>query len=239
MLRSQLSSRAVHARLPTALAELQSGWEIWLQFALEVGAIDREKQIELERRSVSALSEFALLQTPYHHASDPALRFVALLRAALAGGRAHVADRKGKVPESPEFWGWRRRPARRRWVPQGTHIGWVAGSDLFLEPSASYQVAQQMAGTERLPLSEQTLRHRLREHGLLAVGSAFRNPVELVDRESIWGEEASRIARPSGILFWATSSECIVIATICDEDLSHIPVHPGSKPGKNPRTKDR
>jgi hypothetical protein len=28
----------------------------------------------------------------------------------------------------------------------------------FLEPAVSYQVAQQMAGTERLPLSEQTLR---------------------------------------------------------------------------------
>jgi len=179
ILRSQLSGGAVHARLPAALAELQSGWEIWLQFAREVGAIDREKQNELERRSERALSEVALLQTPYHHASDPALRFVALLRAALAGGRAHVADRKGKVPESPEFWGWRRQPARGRWVPQGTRIGWVVRSDLFLEPSASYQVAQQMAGTERLPLSEQTLRHRLREHGLLASIDAGRQMLQV------------------------------------------------------------
>jgi hypothetical protein len=27
------SSLPVHARLPTTLAELQGGWEIWLQFA--------------------------------------------------------------------------------------------------------------------------------------------------------------------------------------------------------------
>ena len=47
-------------------------------------------------------------------------------------------------------------------------VGWLARSDLFLEPAASYQVAQQAAGLERLPVSEQTLRHRLREHGLLA-----------------------------------------------------------------------
>ena len=32
-------SMSVHARLPTTVAELQSGWEVWLQFAVEVGAI--------------------------------------------------------------------------------------------------------------------------------------------------------------------------------------------------------
>jgi hypothetical protein len=43
-----------------------------------------------------------------------------------------------------------------------------------LEPAASYEVAQQMAGAERLPVSAQTLRHRLREHGLLASVDAGR-----------------------------------------------------------------
>ena len=52
-------------------------------------------------------------------------------------------------------------------MPQGTRIGWVAGSDLYLEPEASYQVAQQLAGAERLAVSERTLRSRLRERGLL------------------------------------------------------------------------
>ncbi|MGO9262180.1 MAG: hypothetical protein ACLQU1_38640 [Bryobacteraceae bacterium] len=52
-------------------------------------------------------------------------------------------------------------------MPQGAHIGWVAGRDLFLEPAASYQVAQQLAGAERLGVSEQTLRYRLREGGFL------------------------------------------------------------------------
>lgn len=59
-------------------------------------------------------------------------------------------------------------------MPLGTRIGWVAENDLFLESAASYQVARQMAGTQRLPVSEQTLRHRLREHGLLATIDAGR-----------------------------------------------------------------
>jgi hypothetical protein len=166
-LRTQHQRGIVHARLPAALAELQSAWEIWMEFACEIGAIKTAERAELEKRSKQALQELAELQTQYHHARDPALRFVSLLRVALAGGQAHVADRRGRVPESPEVWGWRRKPTGRGWVPQGTRVGWVARSDLFLEPTASYQVAQQAAGTERLPVSEQTLRHRLREHGLL------------------------------------------------------------------------
>jgi len=39
---------------------------------------------------------------------------------------------------------------------------------LFLEPAASYRVAQALAGIERLRVSQQSLHQRLRESGLLA-----------------------------------------------------------------------
>jgi hypothetical protein len=164
-LRAQGYGRTVHARLPSALAELQAGWEIFLQFALEVGAIDRAEEKELEQRGGRALEELGVQQAKYQEASDPALRFVALLRGALMSGRAHVVDRQGRAPGEPAQYGWQCKG--RRWVPQGPRIGWVAGIDLYLEPAASYQVAQQLAGGERLAVSEQTLRCRLREHGLL------------------------------------------------------------------------
>ena len=47
-------------------------------------------------------------------------------------------------------------------------MGWISDGDVYLEPTVSYHVAQQMAGGERLAVSEQTLRHRLRTRGLLA-----------------------------------------------------------------------
>ena len=119
------------------------------------------------------MAELARLQAQYQQASDPALRFLSLLQAALAGGRAHVANPQGKVPDLPERWGWRRTSARA-WVGSGARIGWVASKDLFLEPTVSYQIAQQAARGERLPVSAQTLRHRLHEHGLLASIDAGR-----------------------------------------------------------------
>jgi hypothetical protein len=165
---------ASHARLPAALAELQGAWEIWLQFALEAGAVGSGEQVELAHRMSRALDELAVQQAPYQVANDPALRFVALLNAALAGGRAHVADRLGGPPEATSLWGWRRKPGGRKWEPCGACIGWVAGSDLYLDSSASYQAAQQAAGLERLAVSEQTLRRRLHGHGLLVTTDVGR-----------------------------------------------------------------
>ena len=53
-------------------------------------------------------------------------------------------------------------PAALAW-----RIGWVSGGDLFLEPRASYDVAQEMAGPELLPMGEQVIRNRLRQRGFL------------------------------------------------------------------------
>jgi hypothetical protein len=144
----------------------QLSFEIWLRFAIELGAITEAERNRLQRRGEKTLDELAVLQAPYHRNNDPAVRFLFLLQTALASGGAHVADRRGRAPDLSERWGWPKLRGRAS-VPQGKRIGWVAGSELFLEPAASYEVAQQMAGTERLPVSAQTLRRRLREHGLL------------------------------------------------------------------------
>ena len=161
-------SSAIHARTPAAVAELRSAWEIFLQFALEANAITLEEKEELGKGAERALAEVAALQARYQQTGDPALSFIGDLRLALATGVAHLADRSGRAPESAKGWGWRWRGAGRRWIPMGTRIGWLVGADVFLDAAASYRVAQKAVGAERLAMSEQTLRRRLHERGLLA-----------------------------------------------------------------------
>jgi hypothetical protein len=108
---------------------------------------------------------------------DPALRFVALLKAALSCGRAHVADPRGKPPAEATLWGWQQKQSGRRWIAQGIRIGWIADTDLYLDSAVSYQTVQEMAGSERLSVSEQSLRQRLRQVGLLASIDAGRGMV--------------------------------------------------------------
>jgi len=169
---------AAHPRLPGALADLQSAFEIWLQFALESGAISASEREALRDRCIKALGELLALQAPYHLAANPALRFLSLLRTGFAIGRAHLTNRQGGMPPSPAVWGWRAKPSGR-WTPQGAKVGWLVGSDLLLNPGISYQIAQQMAGADRLPISEQALRRSLREHGLLASVDAGRGMLQV------------------------------------------------------------
>ncbi len=155
-----------HARTPGMLGELQAGFELLLEFAGEIGAITADQWEALPARAWDALAAVGAAQAAYQQASDPALRFLALLKAALAARCAHVADRAGEAPQHPDRWGWRH--AVQGWRPVGVRIGWIEADDLYLEPHVSYRVAQEQAGTERLPVSERTLRARLNERGLLA-----------------------------------------------------------------------
>lgn len=71
-LRGRALATASHARLPTTLAELQTGWEIWLEFAREAGAIGEEEQIGLAFRGSQALAELVPLQASYQLADGTA-----------------------------------------------------------------------------------------------------------------------------------------------------------------------
>jgi hypothetical protein len=156
-----------HARTPVALAELQAAWEIFLQFAQQAGGASEGEQQLLRQRGERALDQLAAGQGSYQSAGDAALHFLALLRAAVRGGRAHVVDRSGRRPANASQWGWRPKVSGHGWVARGGCIGWLSETDLFLDPRTSYEAARTQAGAAGLDISAQSLRHRLRQRGLL------------------------------------------------------------------------
>ncbi len=159
---------ATHARTPEIVANLQAGFETFLEFALESGAIDAAEREQLASACWEALREAAAEQAKHQAATEPTARALEVIRALLTSGRAHFEARGGGKPDrSPESCGWR---LDGDWSPLGECIGWVDGDDLYLEPMAAYrsvQVAGRDSG-EGLPVSLQTLKKRLREKGLLA-----------------------------------------------------------------------
>ena len=190
-----------HARAAEALAELQAGMEMYLQFAEHADALGSPAREELEARMAEALAELAQRQNPFQEAGDAASRFVAGLRAALASGRAHVADRQGRAPEEAGAWGWERKGRGKAWRPQGVGIGWVVGSELYLDSVASYRVVQEAAGGAGQGLSEQSLRQRLR--GLLASTDTARQLLRV--RRVLGGAARPVLHLRAGELFGATA----------------------------------
>jgi hypothetical protein len=168
-LRTRTASSAAHARTPEIIAELQAGFEVYLEFAEQVRAIRVVEREQLADQCWKALGEAAATQAKHQSASEPTARFLNLLRGCMASGEAHLAARSGIQPErSPESCGWR-LDSYQHWLPLGHCVGWVDGENIYLEPSVAYRVAQAAAREigEALSVSEQTLKKRLREKGLL------------------------------------------------------------------------
>jgi hypothetical protein len=167
-LRILMQSEAGHARTPDIMANLQAGFEIFLEFAGEAEAITSEERHQLAKRCWDALLVTAAAQAKHQSETEPATRFLSMIRGCLTSGRAHLANRKGTMPErSPESCGWR-GDSSTRMTPQGDCIGWIDDQDVYLEPTAAYQCVQNSARDEILAVSIGTLKKRLREKGLLA-----------------------------------------------------------------------
>ena len=182
---------AGHARTPEIVASLQSGFELFLEFAEECGAIDAAKRKDLAVRCWEALRETSAAQGKHQTATEPTARFICQLRSLLSSGRAHLEARTGGRPnQSPRSCGWR-LDGGDTWSPHGDCVGWVDGDDLYLDSTAAYRlvyVAGRDAG-EALAVSEQTLKKRLDEKGLLASKEASRET--LMVRRTILGSSRS------------------------------------------------
>ncbi|MCC6363182.1 MAG: bifunctional DNA primase/polymerase [Bryobacterales bacterium] len=182
-----------HARTPGIVADLCAGFEFFLVFAVEVGAITTEQRETYSSRCWQAMNEVARAQRIQQTSSEPAARFIELLRAAILSGEAHIATTYGNPPDDPEVWGWSVVGSgdKQRSIPKGRCIGWVDGADLYLEPVASYAVAQELGRKtgEPLVVGETTLRKRMREKGLLK--SVDESREVLTVRKTIQRQQAS------------------------------------------------
>jgi len=180
-----------HARTPDIVANLQAGFELYMEFCVESGAVDRVERDHLLNRCWAALSLAAATQAKHQMATEPATRFVGLIRSLLTSGRVHLEARGGGEPnQSPESCGWR-RDGSSGWVPLGECIGWVVEDDVYLEPTAAFRAVQVIGRDigEVLAVAEQTLRKRLHEKGFLASVDEARQTLTV--RRSIGGTSKS------------------------------------------------
>jgi hypothetical protein len=140
---------------------------------------------------------------------EPTRRFRELLSAAIASGRAHVANSEGGEPEVPEAWGWRQATVgsgdfeRNEWRPQGERVGWLEEEDLYLEPEAALAAVQKQArdSGEPLAVTGRTLRKRLDERSLLlSTGKEREGRETLTVRHTLEGSRKSVLHMASDFL---------------------------------------
>lgn len=180
-LRAEVLEGGAHKRTPGNAARLAYGLKLFLEFAVDVGAIDEGERDRLWERGWSAISRYASDQAEYSGEADPARRYVDLLRSTLSSGKAHVCDRSGNMPENPQAWGWQRRSSAfdntyLGLEVRGPRVGWIDGDHLYLDPEAALATVQQAArdAGEPLALGPRAMHKRLYEQGLETTGTTLR-----------------------------------------------------------------
>ncbi len=211
--RSRLIGPRMHARTPEALANLAVGWQVWLNYAHDVGALTRDQAEAAFERAWTALSALAADQVGHQEGEEPAARFLELLAAAIASGAAHVANPQGGAPEEPGAWGWRQRTTggtgfeRDEWIATGPLVAWLDGTDLYLELDAAYAAAQRLGAGIGTPVTVQpkTLAKRMNQAGLLLATESERR--ELKVRKTLSGQRRHVLHIAARSLFPAQSGQ--------------------------------
>jgi hypothetical protein len=197
-------SNGLHRRTPGIVADLFIGWERFLGFVHETEALTRNEAEVYRARVWSALIELAHRWSQHQREADPLDCFFALLRSAIASGRAHVATRDGGMPDNPGAWGWHageptRNHRRVEWLPQGARVGWLDGQDLFLDVDSAYRAANAMAADgDGIVVGVQTLIKRLHEGGRLRSVDGQRGKLKV--RRTIEGSRLEVLHLPADVL---------------------------------------
>jgi hypothetical protein len=150
-----------HGRTPEIAADLLAGFEVFLLFAREAGAVDADEVAryrDLVRTGLAGAAEE--VRTDRAEEFDVGDLFIGLLKDALAAKRAYVTNLAGGTPaDKADAYGWKlewryqgalegQQPC---WViPANTkQAGWTDGEYLYLNPGEAYRVVQHTAEHER------------------------------------------------------------------------------------------
>lgn len=208
-MRGEFARDDVHGRTPDAAADLFAGVRQFARFAREAGALTSREADELIERTHAALLALVGAQAAGQREADPLNRFIDLLGAALAGGRAHLVGPGGAIPggSSPvpnvTALGWRRMGEGTdayAWAPRGEQVGWIEGDDAYLLPSAAIATVRRAAEAtgETWATSERRLGEMLADRGMLRSRRKGRNTSYLPSR--LAGDRANVYHLPAAML---------------------------------------
>ena len=171
------AERYSHSRFIDNYANLLAGLEVFLTFAVDVGAIAEPERVALLAEGAAVLDELMRDQAVYQVDSDESIRFFSLLTSAMVSDRCHLVDLYSQgEPSNPRDYGWRQFSVRDKdgneelkWRPIGACIGWVDDEKLYLDPEATFATIQKFASDQKepFPVTQRTLWKRLADKGLL------------------------------------------------------------------------
>ena len=181
-----------HTRHPEVYAHLATAWELFLQCACTIGAIDEaERQVYWNVGSETLINAINR-QRLDAEAEDPVHRFCSHIQEALIQGKVYLDDVRGGYPDDAGQWGWTLQTLRHdngtgsdEWRPsQGASmLGWLDENFLYLLPNAAYRLVFENLQKAGIMLVQQQALWKL----LIQRGCVRRGKDHLTDVKKILG----------------------------------------------------
>jgi hypothetical protein len=175
-LRDSMRHRYSHLNVAEMVAQLGVGWDLMLEHAAAVGAIDEARRDKLLSEGFETLAKLGERQAAKVLAERPSMRFIDTLKNLLAQKRVYIRDKNtGEEPGNYEAWGWEKKDSDKgpiASVPASAEfLGWVDDDDgfVYLLSEASYKAIAKFAREQGQPLTvtKRSLHMQLRREGIL------------------------------------------------------------------------
>lgn len=148
-----------HKRLPGAMATLQAAFDLAMDYAVEIGAIDKDDANARSAECYAALRKIALSQSALVEEQDPARIFMSVLITLLRQEKAHIQKRDpGEGIAAAGYGG-----------ELGERLGWYEDKIIYLLPAAYNTIYRYVAAEGwSFPSDERTLRRDMDRLGYIA-----------------------------------------------------------------------
>jgi hypothetical protein len=172
-----------HSRSPDIYGNLCGAADIFIDFAINAGAITQRAGQEYFDQIEQALKDCLKAQNTYQKQSDEVEQFWNIFRACLLCGDVHLLNSYNQGPPkvNPWLWGWRSSTGsavnengdeiNTELQAKGKPVGWIheEKQELWLTPESVLQAVQTFAVKqgELLQIDKNTIFKRSRERGLI------------------------------------------------------------------------
>lgn len=166
-------------RLTEAAVAADHGIILMLRMLTSAGVLDRDEATEFHTWAEAGIREAVGLQDAT--SGDPAEQLLGYIREALSSGAAHLTTDSGDVPENPNAFGWATRGVGENaiWASTGPRLGVIRGDRVFLIPSTTIGIANQVSQRADETFSETavSISSALVAHGWLTVDGSGKRAV--------------------------------------------------------------
>ena len=162
----EIQAERPHARFPENVGQLRIGFECFLHYGRDIGALSEAEEVGLRERQKNSSLRLADIQCGVLATSDVANQFMTAVAALIMARRAHL-DAVDGITLSPHVRAALGQPGANESPVGNRLIGWSDGRNAYLDPAITLSEVQRLVHDQggHIALENRAIERALRDGG--------------------------------------------------------------------------